>query len=313
LWWDTFVTDKRTPRAASQSWADEIAQKLTGRGLLRAGICLILGGSDTGKTTLAAALAKHAASSKPVGIVDADVGQSHIGPPTTVGWAIVEPDRIRRHESRGVDTSHVDFSQLEAGGISFVGDITPVGHLLQLTAAVNQCVRQASKHAEIIIVDTPGFIFGPAASILWWTVQQMLQPEIVLAVQRNDELSNILAGLHCLELINSPSQVSSKSPEDRRGYRQSRFAEYYKDSQVSNINLTDVAVQATGSPGRRDLVNRLVGLRSQTGTNVAIGVITDWQPDKSVAVVRTPKVDIRQIRCLVIGDVTLGTAAARTQ
>ena len=85
----------------SQDWADKIAEQILSQGLIQTGVCLILGAADTGKTTLAAALAKHAASSQPVGIIDADIGQSHIGPPATVGWALVKNPEI-------------DFSQLTA-------------------------------------------------------------------------------------------------------------------------------------------------------------------------------------------------------
>ena len=141
----------------SQDWADKIAQQILSRGLVKAGICLILGAADTGKTTLAAALAKRLAENQPVGIIDADIGQSHIGPPATVGWSVV-------------DNRKTDFSQLIATGIGFVGDITPVGHLLQLTAAIVQGVRQVSETIELIIIDTPGFIRGPAATALWWAV-----------------------------------------------------------------------------------------------------------------------------------------------
>ncbi len=41
----------------SEDWANKIAQQLLSRGLIETGICLILGAADTGKTTLAAALA----------------------------------------------------------------------------------------------------------------------------------------------------------------------------------------------------------------------------------------------------------------
>ena len=160
----------------SQDWAEKVAQQLLSRGLIQTGTCLILGAADTGKTTLAATLAKHAASSRPVGIIDADIGQSHIGPPTTVGWAVVDSPEVDFRvktslfsQTSGTFASCYGFSQLAAGGISFVGDVTPVGHLLQLTAAIVQCVQQASEVAKLIIVDTPGFIRGPAASALWWT------------------------------------------------------------------------------------------------------------------------------------------------
>lgn len=280
----------------SHDWADEIAQQLLGRGIMQMGICLILGASDTGKTTLAAALGKQLAQSRPVGIIDADIGQSHIGPPTTVGWAVIE-------------NPQTDFSQLTPGGISFVGDITPVGHLLQLTEAIAQCVEQVSKVTELIIVDTPGLVRGPAAAALWWTVQRISRPKLILAVQQNDELSDILAGLQHLgsglELIKSPPQIPVKSPQNRRSYRQSQFSKYFRDWRLYNVSLSDVAVQMGRNLSRENLSSRLVALRNENDVDVAIGVINDWQDDKNIAVVRAPQLDIRQIRCLVIGDATV--------
>jgi len=317
----------------SQDWADKIAQQLLGRGLIQTGICLILGAADTGKTTLAAALAKCAAKSQPVGIIDADIGQSHIGPPTTVGWALVKNGQF-------------DLSRLAVGGISFVGDVTPTGHLLQLTAAIAQCVRQVrqscggqvSKVSKLIVIDTPGFISGPAAATLWWTVHRILQPKLVLAVQRNDELRDILAGLPCsgrlpgygrlrpderpdeksletqLELISSPSEIPLKSPQDRRNYRQSQFSRYFRDSCLYNISLSDVAIQMSPARNtgwtsrnlsRQGLVNRLVALRDGKGVDIAIGLITDWRDDRDIVVVRAPQLDIQRICCLVIGDVSI--------
>jgi polynucleotide 5'-hydroxyl-kinase GRC3/NOL9 len=280
----------------SLDWADNTAQQLLSKNLIQKGICLILGASDTGKTTLAEALAKHTAKNQPIGIIDADIGQSHIGPPATVGWGIV-------------DKPQVDFSQLAVGGISFVGDITPVGHLLQLTAAIVQCLQQISKLTELIIIDTPGFVRGPTAAALWWTVQRILQPELILAVQRDDELRCILDGLqsfgHKLEQIECLPQIPIKSPQQRRKYRQNQFNKYFRDSCLYNISLNKVAVQRNRILSDNSLINRLVALRDGKGVDIAIGQIKDWQCDKGIAIVRTPQIDIRQIRCFVIGDVTI--------
>ncbi|MHC4572296.1 MAG: Clp1/GlmU family protein [Planctomycetota bacterium] len=286
----------------SEVWADKTAQQLLSRGFVKTGICLILGAADTGKTTLAAALAKCATSSEPVGIIDADIGQSHIGPPTTVGWAVVENSQI----------PFIEFSDLPIGGISFVGDVTPARHLLQLTAAITQCVQQVSKAAELMIIDTPGFIRGPAATALWWTVQRILQPKLILAVTRNDELNGICAGLRSLdlklELIKSPQRIPTKSPPDRRNYRQNQFSKYFRDSCLYNISLSNMAVQTSWNLSREIFVNRLVALRDGKGIDVAIGVITDWQESDNIVIVRSPQFDIQQIRCLVIGDVTIEIA-----
>src|SRR4030042_5204680 len=145
----------------SEGWANKIAQDVQRRGLLDRGACLILGGADTGKTPLALALAARIAQSRPVAIVDADIGQSHIGPPSTVWWAVV-------------DNPNFGLSAIEPGGIAFVGDITPVGHLLQFTAALARCVEQAAKLAEVILIDTPGFIAGAPAHALGRDVRARL-------------------------------------------------------------------------------------------------------------------------------------------
>jgi polynucleotide 5'-hydroxyl-kinase GRC3/NOL9 len=289
----------------SQDWADNIAQKLITQNLIQKGICLILGAADTGKTTLAAALVKRLAPSRSVGIVDADIGQSHIGPPTTVGWAVA-------------DNRHSDFSQLPAAGISFVGDVTPVGHLLQLTAAIIHAVAQASKAAELIIVDTPGFISGPAASALWWTVQRVLNPKLILAVQRESELSDILAGLSPiesfggrhrfnshLELVKCPPQIRTKSPEERRKYRQDQFIKYFCGSFLHNINLSNIAVQATQNLSCNSPVSRIAALRNRDGVDVAIGIIKDWHSDKNTAVIIAPQLNTDQVCYLVIGVVSI--------
>ena len=279
----------------SYDWADKIAQQLLSQGSMQTGICLVLGGVDTGKTTLAAALAKGMAQSQRVGIIDADIGQSRIGPPTTVGWALS-------------DDPQADFSKLAASGISFVGDVTPERHLLQLTAAIVQAVQHVSKVTKSIIIDTPGFIRGPAAVALWWTVQRILRPDIVLAVQRYDELSGILAGWASaqgqLEHIKAP-EIPAKSWETRRRCRQKQFAKYFQNASLYNIALKEVAVQTSGRLRGDMLVGRLVGLRDEKGIDGAIGIIEDWQDDKGIAVVRAPQLDAQQVRCLIIGDATV--------
>ena len=284
----------------STDWADRIVStpSLGGRPAQH-DLCLILGGVDTGKTTLAAALAGRLTPNGPVGIIDADIGQSHIGPPATVGWALV-------------DKSIEDLTQLTPGGISFVGDITPVGHLLQLTAAITQCVRQVSNVTERIVIDTPGFIAGPAATALWWSVQRIVQPKLIVAVQRENELSDILAGVQNLgsqlELLKASPQIPAKSPQARRSYRQNQFRRYFQDSRLHKFKLSGVTVQATRNSGGESLISRLVALRDQEGIDRAVGIIDHGQGDGDIASVRAPQLDISQICCIVVGDVTVDLA-----
>jgi polynucleotide 5'-hydroxyl-kinase GRC3/NOL9 len=280
----------------SPDWADRIAEQLLSEGSMPDGVCLVLGAADTGKTTLIAAMAKRIAASRPVAIVDADIGQSHLGPPTTVGWAVV-------------DNPKTDLSRLTAASISFVGDITLLGHLLQLTAAITECVRQASGVAALVLIDTPGLVHGGAAAALWWTLQRILRPTRIIAVQRGDELGPVLSGLNpCevgLELIDRPADMPTKSPEQRRNYRLECFRRYFQGSPVCDIDLATMAVQPRRNFNPRNVIHRLVALRDGRGGDLAIGLITDWHSDGSRAEIMVPQLDIESVRCLVIGDVFL--------
>ncbi len=203
--------------------------------LPKKGICLVLGAGDTGKTTLVTALARHTCNARTVAIVDADIGQSHIGPPTTVAWALA-------------NSNVNNLSSLTVRGMCFVGDITPVRHLLQLTTAIVQCVQHASEHAELILVDTPGLVTGPQAAALWWQVHRILRPSMIIAVQRENELEHILDGLQFsdsqIELLEASSNTKINSPQQRIRYRQKKFESYFSNAQLYDVDLSKVAIQS---------------------------------------------------------------------
>src|SRR2546429_86573 len=97
----------------------------------RARVTLILGTSDTGKTFLTARLAAAlAARGERVAVVDADVGQSEIGPPTTVGLG-----RVSRALARLGDA--------EVWALEFVGDTSPVRYIRETAEATGRLVRRA--------------------------------------------------------------------------------------------------------------------------------------------------------------------------
>ena len=76
------------------------------------------------------------------------------------------------------------------------------------------CVEQAAQAADVVLIDTPGLVTGGAACTLWWTVQRLLRPQRILAVQRENELGEVLRGLQpgvsAIELIAGAPAASSK-------------------------------------------------------------------------------------------------------
>jgi polynucleotide 5'-hydroxyl-kinase GRC3/NOL9 len=285
------------------NWADAIADRIVAAGPPLKGKLLLLGAADTGKTTLMSALADRLVPKQPVALVDADTGQSHIGPPTTVGWTVIDP-------ATRVNPAPPPFSaetaELAARGIAFVGDITPVGHLLQLTAALMLCVEQAEQAADVILIDTPGLVTGGAACSLWWTIQRLLRPERIIAIQRENELGDVLAGLQAgfsvVEMVKAPPELRRKSPEARQQHRRRLFDRYFQNASACTLDLDNVSVRATRRMTPDDSAGRIIGLTDVTGQDVAIGVIERWPPKRGKVTIRVPRLDIRRVRCLTIGD-----------
>ena len=289
-----------------ENWADVVADRIVGTSLPRKGgpgspdapprLCgtlLLLGAADTGKTTLMDALGERLARRQPVALVDADTGQSHIGPPTTVGWTL----RERRSGAPRVP---------DARGIAFVGDVTPVGHLLQLLAALALCVEQARRAADVVLIDTPGLVTGGAACSLWWTVQRLLRPERIVAIQRENEMGELLggleAGLSAIRKVKSPAKLRRKSPEARQAHRRRLFEEYFRDATDYTLSLKGLAVRSTQRMTSESMVGRIVGLTDAAGQDMAIGVIQGWQQRKAKLTVLAPALDVGRVRCLTVGN-----------
>jgi polynucleotide 5'-hydroxyl-kinase GRC3/NOL9 len=295
----------------SESWADVVADRIVGTSPLGTGKLLLLGAADTGKTTLLDVLVSRLARRQRVAVVDADVGQSHIGPPTTVGWMVFDGKdgpAAPSWEIRGIPPE----GGSATGGIAFVGDVTPVGHLLQLLAALALCVEQAAQAARVVLIDTPGLVAGGAACSLWWTVQRLLRPERIVALQREHELAELLvglqAGLSAIERIEVPAQLQRKSPEARQVHRSRLFEEYFRNATAHTLDVRDRAVRFPQRMRPEDVVGRVVGLTDAAGWDLAIGVVERWRSTKIT--IRAPQLDVQRVRCLTIGaariDIPLG-------
>jgi polynucleotide 5'-hydroxyl-kinase GRC3/NOL9 len=287
----------------SDEWPGQTTEELAEGACPPSGIWLFLGATDTGKTTLVTDLARRLARGQKVAVVDADVGQSHIGPPTTVGWALA-----------GTDTD--DLAALSPEGIAFVGDVTPVGHLLQLTAALAMCVHAAKTAADVVLVDTPGLVSGAAAAALWWAVQTVIRPGRIVATQRGTECGAVLAGLNRsvsdVKSVTTPAGLTVKSPAQRQNHRKQLFARYFRDATVYNVSLDGVAVRtARGMPGQ-NAVGHIVALSGAKGVDRAIGVIEDWPSAQHAITIRAPKLSRRNICCVTVGEAILNWAVDRS-
>lgn len=215
---------------------------------------LILGARDVGKTTFTTLLAnRQLAHGTRVAVVDADVGQSEIGPPTTIGMGLLEAP---------VPTLHA----IVPRAIYFVGSNTPRRRMLETVNGVRAMVDKAEEAgAQSILVDTTGFITGIAGRRLKCAKVEAVRPQFVVAIQRKDELEHLLRLVERRHLrllrLPVPDTVTLKSPEMRRQRRMMRYFRYFQDARTHTFALADVACEGTwfntGAPLERNEVHFL--------------------------------------------------------
>jgi polynucleotide 5'-hydroxyl-kinase GRC3/NOL9 len=261
---------------------------------------MVIGGSDTGKTTLIERLADLLAAVSPVAIVDADMGQSHIGPPTTIAWGLV------KEQFPGWDS-------VEAADYYFVGATSPYRHLLPAVVGAKLICDAARSAAPYMIVDTTGLIIGSLGCVLKWSKIDAVQPDILVAVQKGCELETILtpyahASSPLVVRMRPPQAVVSKSVDQRTAHRERMFARYFERSGVIELPAETVSIrcaEAAARPRQPDLLNRLVSLRNQAGMDIALGIVVEEDARGSSFLVRTPLKTVRNVSTIVIGDLCI--------
>ena len=228
---------------------------------------LFLGGSDTGKTTQVWETAKWLAKRCTVGVVDADMGQSHIGPPTTIAWGIVKREYER-------------WEDIEVRDMYFVGATSPQGNLLPTLTGVKLAFDAAMAACDKVIGDTTGLIArGPGFALKVHKVD-LVRPDVIVALQQSGELEHILgvwkASKSPFILRIRPRMAKIKTREQRFRHREALFRAYFEGARIRTIRWREVGLRNVSPDQLVDpdyFLHRLVSLRDECGKDVALGII----------------------------------------
>jgi polynucleotide 5'-hydroxyl-kinase GRC3/NOL9 len=204
----------------------------------RARIVLLLGESDTGKTTLVASLATALLEEGgSVAIVDADLGQSEIGPPTTVGLG----------RPRGPLECLGD---AEVAGLYFVGATSPRDHVAETVLGTRRMTDRAlGLGVDRVIVDTSGLVHGELGRALKQAKIDLVTPDLILCLQRDGECEPILRPYTgnrqpAIVRLDPAPAARRRSAEERRRYRQHAMAAYFADARPVTLDLGRVVLRA---------------------------------------------------------------------
>ncbi len=235
-------------------------------------VVMLIGASDTGKSTYARELAGAAlAARKKVALIDVDVAVAMVAPPACAGVRYLEsPDDLGSLGS--------------ADEIRFVGSTSPKHLVLQLVIATSRLVATARQKADIVIVDTTGVVSGVTGETLKYHKLELCRPDIVIGLQRGGELEPLVGMLRRffpadIETTPAHPDVKPSSPTDRaEQMRRSMEDALTGDTDRWRVRPTVFAptLPAGLDPGR--LQDMLVGVHDGDDRCLGLGVL-DYDGD----------------------------------
>ncbi|MCK4256173.1 ribonuclease HII [candidate division WOR-3 bacterium] len=172
--------------------------------IVRKGKIMIVGGRDTGKTEFARELVNIGIKKGlAVGVLDLDPGQSHIGPPGTLGFGVADK-RIRRLEQISPLLTFPVFS------------LSPSGCEERILTGI-EWFKKKVPQVDLLIIDTSGYIrdLNFKRSKI-----KLINPDSVVFIEHKMELDELKKGLGSI-IYSIPvyEGVRKKSRSSRKAFR----------------------------------------------------------------------------------------------
>ena len=205
------------------------------------GILMIVGAPDVGKSTLARLLVYHLCQAgRKVVWIDADLGQNHLGPPTTISMKLF-------------DSFPPYLNEIKPQLMGFVGSTSPSQHIVITIVQIKKILEKSLPYQpELIIINTDGMVFGDEARILKSNLINLTNPQVIIALQHSGEIEHLLKPLEkaskTIHRLPVSEKARKKSPAERRMIRGQRFAAYFKDARSLQIHIDQVTIHNKGLP-----------------------------------------------------------------
>ena len=245
------------------SWRDAADVLVRTRGL-----AVILGDVDTGKSTLSTFLANTCLDHRvQTSVIDGDVGQADIGPPTTTS-------------SSTVNKHIVNLQELRPERSYFVGDTSPSSVPDKLVQSITHLKDKIPTRSEITILNTDGWVREDEAVEHKLELLDRLRPDLVLALSLNHELDHILELQKRPTLrLESSSFARTRTREERKKAREEGYRRFLKNPIHLDLRLNTIKLRMFNAPKQQRLdqtsmhKGTLVGLLDEKGELLSIGKI----------------------------------------
>ena len=231
---------------------------------------MVLGDADAGKSTLCTYLANRCFRSGIVTrIIDADVGQADIGPPTTTSRATVSEHIFGLRELRS-EKAH------------FIGTTSPSSVEQKHIRSIQRLSQDTRNSDTITIVNTDGWIREEKAVEHKLQLLTTLRPELVLGLSTDHELEPIL-DLQKIPVLRLESSkfARTRTREERKKTREEGYKRFLQNSSEREFRINKVKLRMYNSPQQQRLDQStshrgtLAGLLDETGALLSIGRILE--------------------------------------
>ncbi len=278
-----------------RSWG-AAAEALIGMG---EGRVAIVGMADVGKSSICTYLLNELLKAgRRASIIDGDVGQADLGPPTTIG---------RTTPSAMVPS----LIELDPQSLIFIGDTTPS---YVETKLINGIKRLANlDNIGLTLINTDGWVVEPEAVHYKIQMLRAIETDLVLAMALNSELQPILASSHTESLQVEPAHsILERSRADRRAIRNYGYHRYLAGGKMENLKRQDFKVSMPDDIWqlwRKDpesCRNLILGLLDSSGFLQQIGVLVGAEAE-NLRIFSRPAANVQEVEFGYIKLSTEGT------
>jgi len=219
-----------------ESWVKSVQELLDAQ--TKPATALILGSPDTGKSSFCTYLVNRLLEKKKrVAILDGDLGQSDVGPPSTIAYALaVKPI--------------TDLFNLHAKNALFIGETSPSNAPEKMVQALFLLEKEAlANEPDFLLINTDGWTEGERAVDYKLKLAKELGPQVIFFIQQKDELNSMLNVENNARkvVVESPKTIRQRDREKRKGLRELGYKKYMRNPRVQSLSLSWVKVEGNES------------------------------------------------------------------
>jgi polynucleotide 5'-hydroxyl-kinase GRC3/NOL9 len=174
---------------------------------------------------------------KKVIILDGDLGQSDVGPPSTIAYApVVKPI--------------TDLFSLHAKNAFFIGETSPSNITEKMVQVLSLLRKEAlASDPDFLVINTDGWTEGEYAVAYKLKLVEELDPHVIFFIQQKDELNPILTAYQDARkiIVELPTTVRQRDREKRKGLRELGYKKYLRNPRIQSLSLSWVKVEGNQS------------------------------------------------------------------